>query len=73
MAHSAVVKGQDKYGSFNFMIRSKLFKGLKEGTMNMRSIFDDEKVKIQTGQVCNYCGATANLAIDHIFPQNYLK
>jgi hypothetical protein len=71
MAHSAVSKGQEKYGTFNFMIRAKLYKGLKEGTMNMRTIFDDEKIKLQTGQVCNYCGATEKLSLDHIFPQKY--
>lgn len=68
MAHSAVDKGQEKYEVFNFMIRARLFKGLKEGRLNMRSIFDDEKVKLQTGQVCNYCGAAEKLALDHIFP-----
>ena len=52
MAHTAVAKKQEKYGVFNFMIRSKLFKGLKDGTMNMRTIFDDEKIKLQTGQIC---------------------
>jgi hypothetical protein len=51
------------------MIRAKLFKGLKDGTMNMRTIFDDEKIKLQTGQICNYCGSADNLALDHIFPQ----
>lgn len=71
MAHTAVVKKQVKYGTFNYMIRAKLFKGLKDGTMNMRTIFDDEKVKLQTGQVCNYCGANDNLALDHIFPKKY--
>jgi len=71
MAHSAIDKEQDKYGVFNFMIRAKLFKGLKEGTMNMRTIFDDEKIKLQTGQICNYCGSTEKLALDHIFPQKY--
>ncbi len=69
MAHTAVDKKQEKYGRFNYMIRAKLFKGLKEGTMNMRSIFDDEKIKLQTGQICNYCGSSENLALDHIFPQ----
>ncbi len=43
------------------MIRVKLFKGLKDGTMNMRTIFDDQKIKLQTGQICNYCGSTENL------------
>ena len=71
MAHTAVDKSQEKYNRFNFMIRAKLFKGLKEGTMNMRSIFDDEKIKLQTGQICNYCGLSENLALDHIFPQRF--
>lgn len=66
MAHTAVERGQEKYGPFNYMIRAKLFKGLKEGTMSMRTIFDDEKIKLQTGQICNYCGSNENLALDHI-------
>ncbi len=71
MAHTAVDKKQEKYGRFNYMIRAKLFKGLKEGTMNMRSIFDDEKIKLQTGQICNYCGSSKKLALDHILPQRF--
>jgi hypothetical protein len=69
MVHTAIDKKQEKYGMFNFMIRTKLFKGLKEGTMNMRTIFDDEKIKLRTGQICNYCGSADKLALDHIFPQ----
>lgn len=69
MAHSAMDKKASKYGVGNFMIRAKLFKGLKDGTMNMRTIFDDEKIKLQTGQICNYCGSEDKLALDHIFPQ----
>lgn len=71
MAHSAVDKKQEKYEMLNYMIRAKLFKGLKNGTMNMRSIFDDEKIKLQTGRVCNYCGSNNKLSLDHIFPQKY--
>lgn len=71
MAHTAVDKKQKKYERFNFMIRAKLFKGLKDGKINMRTIFDDEKIKLQTGQVCNYCGSNEKLALDHIFPQKY--
>ncbi len=71
IAHSAVEKKQEKYAVFNFMIRAKLFKGLKDGSMNMRSIFDDEKIKLQTGQICNYCGSSEKLALDHIFPQKF--
>lgn len=71
MAHSAVDKGQESYGRFNYMIRARLLKGLREGKMNMRSIFDDEKIKLQTGSICNYCGSNENLALDHIFPQKF--
>jgi len=71
MAHSAVEKKQERYEAFNFMIRARLFKGLKDGTMNMRTIFDDEKIKLQSGPICNYCGSKENLSLDHIFPQKY--
>ncbi len=67
MAHSAVEKQQTKYKPLNYMIRAKLFKGLSNGTMAMCSIFDDEKIKLQTGQVCNYCGSNEQLSLDHIF------
>lgn len=69
MAHTAVERKQEKYGTFNYVIRAKLFKGLKDETMNMRTIFDDEKIKLQTGLICNYCGSNEKLALDHIFPQ----
>lgn len=69
MAHTAIDKKQEEYEKFNFIVRSKIFKGLKDGTMNMRTIFDDEKIKLRTGQICNYCGSTGKLALDHIFPQ----
>jgi len=69
MAHTAVERNQEKYGTFNYVIKAKLFKGLKDGTMNMRTIFDDEKIKLQTGQICNYCGSDEKLALDHIFAQ----
>jgi len=35
MAQTAVVKNQAKYDRFNYMIRSKLYKGLLTGTMNI--------------------------------------
>jgi len=69
MAHTAVDRKQEKYEKFNYMIRAKLFKGLREGKMSIRSIFDDEKIKLTTGTVCNYCGSEMKLTLDHIFPQ----
>lgn len=70
MADTAVKKKQEKYEVFNFMIRAKLLKGLRDGTMNIRTIFDDEKIKIKTGNICNYCGSSENISLDHIFPKN---
>jgi hypothetical protein len=67
MAHTAVDRKQEKYITFNYMVRAKLFKGLTEGTMNIRTLIDDEKVKLLSGNKCSYCGATENLALDHIF------
>lgn len=46
IAHTAVDRNQDKYVPFKYMIRAKLFKGLIEGSMNIRTIFDDEKIKL---------------------------
>ena len=69
MAHTAVDRKQEKYAPFNYMIRARLFKGLCDGTMNVRTLFDDEKIKLLSGQKCSYCGSSDNLALDHIFPQ----
>ena len=71
MAHTAVDRKQEKYAPFNYMIRAKLFKGLMEGSMNIRTLFDDEKVKLLSGSKCSYCGSTESLALDHIFPQKF--
>lgn len=69
MAHSAVDKKQTTYERFNFMIRAKLYKGLLTGTMNIRTLFDDEKIKLSIGAKCNYCDLTDKLALDHILAQ----
>ncbi len=66
MAHTAVDRKQGKYAPFNYMIRAKLFKGLIEGSMDIRTIFDDEKIKLLSGNKCSYRGSTENLALDHI-------
>ena len=50
MAHAGIDKQHLKYGTFHYIIRAKLFKGLKDGTMNIRSIFADEKVKVSSIQ-----------------------
>jgi hypothetical protein len=37
--------------------------------MNIRTLFDDEKVKLSLGTKCNYCNSTEHLALDHILAQ----
>lgn len=69
MAHTAVHKNQTSYGRFNFMIRAKLYKGLVTGSMNIRTLFDDEKIKLSIGAKCNYCDSKDKLALDHILAQ----
>jgi len=70
MADSAVKSKCSKYSVVHYKIRAKLYKGLLDGTMNIRSLFDDEKVKLQAGKVCCYCGSKKNLSIDHIFAKS---
>ena len=71
MAHSAVDKKQERYATVNFIIRTRLFKGLVKGSMDIGTIFDDEKIKLLSGNKCSYCGVTDNLALDHIFPKKF--
>ncbi len=69
MAHTAVEKEQATYKMFNYMIRAKLYKGLSTCSMNIRTLFDDEKIKLSIGTKCNYCNSTDKLALDHILAQ----
>ena len=69
MAHTAVDKKQAHYVTVNYMIRSKLFKGLMDGSMNIRTIFDDEKIKLIAEKKCSYCGTVGDLTLDHLLPQ----
>lgn len=69
-AHSAVSAGDKRYGRLNYMIRARLNKGLVSGAMNMRSLFDDEKIKYQYPDSCCYCGSTEKLQMDHLIPKS---
>ena len=67
MAHAAVTEGVSRFGRVHFMIRSRLNKGLLSGTMNIRTLFDDEREKITHDKACHHCGAKGKLALDHLF------
>ena len=68
MAHAAVEDGSQTYGRTHFIIRSRLFKGLQTGKMNVGSLIIDEKLKLQAPTACVYCGASQKLSGDHIIP-----
>jgi len=68
-AHAAVEAGTGKYGRIHYMIRARLYKGLVSGTMNMRTLYDDEKVKYKYPRSCCYCGAITQLSMDHLIPR----
>ena len=57
------------YQTIHHMIRSKLFKGLKTGTMAMRTLYDDERTKMTMPRACCYCGSEDNLSVDHLIPR----
>lgn len=69
MADYAVSKGLIKYDRTCFMIRSRLYKGLQSGDMKIHSLFDDEKLKLQNGTRCVYCGVSTDVSIDHMIPR----
>jgi len=69
MAHSAVTNNGEKYIQINYIIRARLFKGLKQKTMNIGSIIDDERLKMKLPQICSYCGSADNLSVDHLIPK----
>jgi len=71
MAHSAIQEnGQSStYKPVHFMIRARLYKGLNDGSMTVRSLFDDEKEKMKGETCCCFCGDHENLSIDHLIPR----
>ncbi|MXW46641.1 MAG: HNH endonuclease [Gammaproteobacteria bacterium] len=68
-AHSAINRGAHKYATVDYMIRAKLRRGLIDGSMRMRSIYDDERNKLLAPQACYYCGSKSNLCADHLIPR----
>jgi hypothetical protein len=70
MAHMAIGQRDQKYGRQHFMVRAKLRKGINAGTMSMRPIADDEKLKMVLPQACSYCGAEDRLSVDHLVPSS---
>jgi 5-methylcytosine-specific restriction endonuclease McrA len=68
-AHAAISDGASTYKRGHHIIRSRLYKGLCDGTMSMRTVYDDERLKMTMPQSCVYCGSLRNLSLDHVFPR----
>lgn len=68
-AHAALDDGVTSYKVVHHAIRNKLYYGLVAGTMSMRSLYDDERIKMTVPQACCYCGATGQLTVDHLIPR----
>jgi 5-methylcytosine-specific restriction endonuclease McrA len=69
MAHKALKDNAERYNRLHYVIRKKSFNGFINGTMNPRSLFHDEKSKLESDKCCVYCGKNRLLQIDHIIPK----
>lgn len=68
MAHAAVSAKASKYGRTHYIIRARLYAGLKNQTMSIGPLIDDERLKMILPQACCYCGSRDQLSIDHLIP-----
>ena len=70
MAHAAVTARSGRYGPAHFMIRNRLYSGLRNGTMQTGALADDERLKMLLPQACCYCGSRQSLAADHLIARH---
>ncbi len=69
MAHAAVAANVDRYGRVHYMVRSRLYRGLLRGAMQIGPLAEDERLKMVLPQACCYCGSKEFLAADHLIPR----
>lgn len=67
-AHAALEHGVTKYRVVHHVIRNRTYHGLLSGKIVMRSLYDDERLKMMMPQACYYCGHRDNLTVDHLVP-----
>lgn len=70
MMNSVLDAGVERPRKLDFIVRARLYAGLRRGSMHVRGFFDDEKLKLKLSPGCWYCGGTERLSADHIFPQH---
>ena len=65
---TALTQNPPSYNQSCWKVRARLFKGLQTGIMSRQSIYNNEREKLKTKDVCSYCGATdVPLTLDHLF------
>ncbi len=69
MAHAAVTDGSPRFGARHFAIRSRLYAGLRNDSLQIGLLAEDERLKMVLPQACCYCGSTEKLAADHLIPR----
>ena len=70
LAHSAVRNNHNKYSGIDYIIRSCIYKGLCTGSMSIGSLYDDEKVKLDTSAYC-HCGTEGALSLSHLISRKH--
>ncbi len=68
-AHAALTDGASKYAMKHHMIRSRLYAGMLSGKLAMQSMYEDERLKMTSAQLCSYCGDAEKLSVDHLIPR----
>ena len=68
-ADAALEDGVVEYQRVHHIIRQRLYSGLMSGRMSMRSLYQDERLKMTMPQACYYCGSLDDLAVDHLIPR----
>lgn len=68
-AHAALEDSAASYTPKHYMIRNRIFSGLRSGKMSMRSLYDDERLKLLLPVCCAYCGSCNHLSLDHLIPR----
>ena len=70
MATAALRDGSAAFGDVHFKIRYKLYNGLMSGKMKVKSLFRDEREKLELPEVCAYCGSGESLSLDHLIARS---
>ena len=70
MSTAALRDGSAAVGVLHYKIRYRLYNGLMSGKMRVKSLFRDEREKLELPEVCAYCGSGENLSLDHLIARS---